>query len=327
MQGQDLRLFQLQCAPPGWRSQRFSKLFPPNSLRSLVYLQVKQEPLTASPSTISLANHWDSSTTCRQSNATPIINWPKSVSREYKTIVAYRASRHQIEYCYFRLREPLPAVNFIEGLPVLPGVVGSLPGAGACLPRGSPLVRDKSPSFFQNILRNIPGAHDYLASLLPAPKVELEGLLGKYYWFNDKHRQVILPLSVFKKNLELTTRMEGRRPLLVTVSFTTIELMCICRMIHVHVNQIVLVGPREGGSGQYEYLILSNWARFPIIGLVRNIRSFYKEHKDALENELEKEGFINDYTGSSSIHYADWSKCKPATPISYIRNVLSELFG
>ncbi|VDO91491.1 unnamed protein product [Heligmosomoides polygyrus] len=80
------------------------------------------------------------------------------------------------------LRQPLPTMNFMGGLPVVPGVLGSLPGAGACLPRGAPLVRDKSPSFFQNMIRNIPGVHDYLASLLPAPMVNIDALLGKYYW-------------------------------------------------------------------------------------------------------------------------------------------------
>ncbi|KIH58340.1 hypothetical protein ANCDUO_11455, partial [Ancylostoma duodenale] len=91
--------------------------------------------------------------------------------------------------------------------------------------------------------------------------------------------------------------------------------------------QIVLVGPRQGGTGQYEYVILSNWARYPVIGLVRDTRVFHNKYKERLEAELEKEGFINDYSGKSTMRYTDWSKCRPVTPVSYIQNVLNELFG
>ncbi|EFO96840.1 hypothetical protein CRE_17236 [Caenorhabditis remanei] len=87
-----------------------------------------------------------------------------------------------------KLKEPLPSMNLVDGVPVVPGLLGSLPGAGSCLPRGSPLIKDKSPSFFQNILRNIPGAQDYLASLLPAPKVDVKALYGKFQWVSGRER-------------------------------------------------------------------------------------------------------------------------------------------
>lgn len=241
-----------------------------------------------------------------------------------------------------KLRQPLPTMNFMGGLPVVPGVLGSLPGAGACLPRGAPLVRDKSPSFFQNMIRNIPGVHDYLASLLPAPMVNIDALLGKYYWAIDTpsvHNRFCATTeftptaqagnsSSFSLQEKFRTQNEdgGEK---VAFGYGIIH----AGRTYVYMQddpcpyQIVLVGPRKGGKGQYEYVILSNWARFPLIGLVRDIRVFYKKYKDQLETELEKEGFINDYSGSSGIHYADLSKCRPATPVSYIQNVLSELFG
>lgn len=71
-----------------------------------------------------------------------------------------------------------------------------------------------------------------------------------------------------------------------------------------------MIGPIDKKSGQYEYVIVSNWARFgivpysncmvyfrfPIIGLVRDIRVFYEKYKDAMEAELEKDGFMNGYS-------------------------------
>ncbi|KAK6056597.1 hypothetical protein COOONC_05899 [Cooperia oncophora] len=180
------------------------------------------------------------------SQSVGLINYLQTVQRNPNNQLAKKCVRERSackgdNHFLFWLREPLPTMNFMGGLPVVPGVMGSLPGAGSCLPRGSPLVRDKSPSFFQNILRNIPGAHDYLASLLPSPKVDSQALYGKYHWFNRLLTLEILPHSVYKKNFERKARMEGRR--------------------------------------------------------------------------------------SASIHYTDWSKCRPATPVSYIQNVLTELFG
>ncbi|PIO75850.1 hypothetical protein TELCIR_02086 [Teladorsagia circumcincta] len=200
----------------------------------------------------------------------------------------------------------------------------------------------KSPSFFQNILRNIPGAHDYLASLLPAPKVDSEALLGKYQWALDTpsvHNRFCATTefqptahagnsSSFSLQEKFRTQSEeGGEKVAFGYGILHNERTYVYMQDDPCPYQIVIVGPQKGGRGQYEYVILSNWARFPLIGLVRDIRVFYKKYKDQLEVELEKEGFINDYSGSASIHYADWSKCRPATPVSYIQNVLTELFG
>ncbi|CAB3400860.1 unnamed protein product [Caenorhabditis bovis] len=241
-----------------------------------------------------------------------------------------------------KLKEGLPKVNFIEGLPVLPGVVGSLPGAGSCLPRGSPLIKDKSPSFFQNMLRNIPGAQDYLASLLPAPKVDVKSLYGKFLWALDTpsvHNRFcavteFLPQaesgnsSAFslQEKFRAGSENSGEK---VAFGYGIIhnERTYVYMQDDPCPYQIVLVGPVNKQTKQYEYVILSNWARFPLIGLVRDLRVFYNKYKDRLENELYKEGFMNDMTGSSTIHYADWSKCRKASPINYITNVLTDLFG
>ncbi|CAD6188981.1 unnamed protein product [Caenorhabditis auriculariae] len=236
----------------------------------------------------------------------------------------------------------LPRVNFIEGLPVLPGVVGSLPGAGSCLPRGSPLVKDKSPSFFQNILRNIPGAQDYLASLLPSPKVNVKSLYGKFQWALDTpsvHNRFcsmteFLPQaeagnsSAFSIQEKFRSNSEsGGEKVAFGYGIIHKERTYVYMQDDPCPYQIVTVGPINDETNQYEYVILSNWARFPIIGLVRDLRTFYAKYKDQLEDQLDKDGFNNEITGNSNIHYADWSKCRPATPINYIQNVLADLFG
>ncbi|KHJ96140.1 hypothetical protein OESDEN_03901 [Oesophagostomum dentatum] len=240
------------------------------------------------------------------------------------------------------LREPLPTVNFMEGIPVLPGVMGSLPGAGSCLPRGSPLVRDKSPSLFQNMLRNIPGAHDYLTSLLPSPPVDINALMGKYQWAIDTptaHNR-FCATTEFQRTAQAgnsssfslqekfrTNSEEGGEKVAFGYGIIHKDRTYVYMQDDPCPYQIVLVGPRRAGTGQYEYIILSNWARYPLIGLVRDTRVFHNRFKEQLESELEKEGFINNYSGKSTMRYTDWSKCRPVTPVSYIQNVLSELFG
>lgn len=80
------------------------------------------------------------------------------------------------------MREPFPQVTLLDGVPAVPGIIGSFPGAGGCLPRQTPLVNQRSPSLFQNFLRFIPGAQDYLSNLVKTPAIDVRSLLGKYYW-------------------------------------------------------------------------------------------------------------------------------------------------
>ncbi|VDM74465.1 unnamed protein product [Strongylus vulgaris] len=237
-------------------------------------------------------NLLDLSTTSKESSAIPTINWRKSVSekgaRERRVRVAGK------------------------GIPVLPGVMGNLPGAGSCLPRGSPLVRDKSPSLFQNMLRNIPGAHDYLSSLLPSPNVDIDALMGKYQWAIDTptaHNR-FCATTEFQRAAQAgnsssfslqekfrTNSEEGGEKVAFGYGIIHKDRTYVYMQDDPCPYQIVLVGPRGGGTGQYEYVILSNWARYPLIGLVRDTRVFHNRYKEQLESELEKEGFINDYSG------------------------------
>ncbi|PAV73876.1 hypothetical protein WR25_16062 isoform D [Diploscapter pachys] len=259
-----------------------------------------------------------------------LINYLRTVQKDPK---------HNLES---KLKKPFDGMNFIEGIPILPGMTGNLPGAGACLPKGSPLIRDRSPSFFQNILRNIPGVQDYLVGMLPSPKVDVKALEGRYMWVLDtpSASNRYCPTTEFQVKADIEksyglTVQEKFRPngedSGEKVGFGYGIIHKDKTYIYIQDDpcpyQIVIMGPRNQRTGQYEYLVLSNWARYPIIGLARDIRHFYKHYKDEMENKLESAGLINDVTGNSNIRYVDWSKCKKATPLSYVQNVLTDLFG
>jgi hypothetical protein len=92
-----------------------------------------------------------------------------------------------------RLRNPIPSVALLDGVPVVPGLVGSIPGVGDCLPRNAPMFNRRSPSLFQDVLRNIPGAHDWLKSFLEVPDVDTASLMGRYYWVQSHPSKVSPP--------------------------------------------------------------------------------------------------------------------------------------
>uniref|UniRef100_A0A914RHI4 Lipocalin domain-containing protein n=1 Tax=Parascaris equorum TaxID=6256 RepID=A0A914RHI4_PAREQ len=132
-----------------------------------------------------------------------------------------------------RISEPLPQVTLLDGLPAVPGVVGSLPGIGGCLPAKMPLVSHTSPNFFQNFLRFIPGAQDYLVSLVETPNIDTKALMGKYQW-------IVSTAGVHDRYCPTTE------------------------------YQIIMIGPKNKISGQYEYIVLSNWAKYPTIAMARD---------------------------------------------------------
>lgn len=76
----------------------------------------------------------------------------------------------------------LPNIGGLPGVPVVPGLAGSFPGAGACLPKGTPLINPASPSFMQNLLRSVPGAQELLKSFQKIPFIEVERCMGKWFW-------------------------------------------------------------------------------------------------------------------------------------------------
>ncbi len=77
-------------------------------------------------------------------------------------------------------------------------------------------------------------------------------------------------------------------------------------------DQVIAVGPDNGwGLGQYEYIVLSNWAKYPVIGLAKNINTFYSHYKVDMERTLRRENYMNFLTDAfGSLQFLDWSQCR-----------------
>lgn len=75
-------------------------------------------------------------------------------------------------------------------------------------------------------------------------------------------------------------------------------------------DQIVSVGP-ESADGQYDYVLLSNWAKYPVFGMARDLESFFATQKTEVENMLRTNGYTNFFTDvMASVSVSDWSFCK-----------------
>uniref|UniRef100_A0A915KFR8 Lipocalin domain-containing protein n=1 Tax=Romanomermis culicivorax TaxID=13658 RepID=A0A915KFR8_ROMCU len=75
--------------------------------------------------------------------------------------------------------------------------------------------------------------------------------------------------------------------------------------------QVVATGPTSD-DGQYEYILLSNWAKYPVIGLTKSLTTFFTtQQKPSVENELRSHGYTNFFTDAlGSVSVMDWSYCK-----------------
>lgn len=49
-----------------------------------------------------------------------------------------------------------------------------------------------------------------------------------------------------------------------------------------------MTGP-VSASGQYEYVVLSNWAKYPLIGLARDVNHFFAHHRLHMEATLKEQ--------------------------------------
>uniref|UniRef100_A0A0M3HPM6 COesterase domain-containing protein n=1 Tax=Ascaris lumbricoides TaxID=6252 RepID=A0A0M3HPM6_ASCLU len=244
-----------------------------------------------------------------------------------------------------KISEPLPQVTLLDGLPAVPGLMGSLPGIGGCLPAKMPLVSQTSPNFFQNFLRFIPGAQDYLVSLVETPNINTTALMGRYQWIvstagvHDRY----CPTTEFKNLLE-----KGN-----TSSFSTVDSfheenakgpakvgfgygILHNQRAYIYFQedpcpyQIIMIGPQNMISGQYEYIVLSNWAKYPTIAMARDIGEFSAKYRNVLVERFKREGYIHelsDFVGNS-VNFVDWTQCKPLTPISFVSDIVNRfLFG
>uniref|UniRef100_A0A915BBZ1 Lipocalin domain-containing protein n=1 Tax=Parascaris univalens TaxID=6257 RepID=A0A915BBZ1_PARUN len=199
-----------------------------------------------------------------------------------------------------RISEPLPQVTLLDGLPAVPGVVGSLPGIGGCLPAKMPLVSHTSPNFFQNFLRFIPGAQDYL-NLLEKGNTSSFSTVDSFHEVNAKGpAKVGFGYGILHNQRAYIYFQEDPCP-----------------------YQIIMIGPKNKISGQYEYIVLSNWAKYPTIAMARDVGEFSAKYRNVLVERFKHEGFVG-----NSVNFVDWTRCKPLTPISFVSDIVNRfLFG
>ncbi|VDK85418.1 unnamed protein product [Litomosoides sigmodontis] len=218
-----------------------------------------------------------------------------------------------------RLWKTPSQVALLDGIPTVPSIIGSFPGIGGCLLYRTPFVSQRSPSLFQNFLRFIPGVQDYLSDLVKAPMVDLKSLMGKYYW-------VISTAGVHDRYCP-TTEFRNLANVGNTSTFSTMDSFRVIgplgapkvgfgygfmhnNKVYIYVQedpcpyQIVIIGPKNAESGQYEYIVTTNWAKFPLVAMTRDL------------------AIIGNW-----MHQVDWTNCKPLTPIAFISNIVNRFIG
>lgn len=55
-----------------------------------------------------------------------------------------------------------------------------------------------------------------------------------------------------------------------------------------------MIGPQNMISGQYEYIVLSNWAKYPTIAMARDIGEFSAKYRNVLVERFKREGYIHE---------------------------------
>uniref|UniRef100_A0A8R1TUL2 Lipocalin domain-containing protein n=1 Tax=Onchocerca volvulus TaxID=6282 RepID=A0A8R1TUL2_ONCVO len=280
-----------------------------------------------------------------------------------------------------RLRKPVPQVALLDGIPVVPGIIGSFAGAGGCLPRPMPLTSQHSPSLFQNFLRFIPGAQDYLSDLVKTPVVDLHSLVGKYYWVisttgvHDRYCPTTEYISVSSNSpllfsrynfvMKTTATVRNVAKVAKTSIFLTMDSFRVNnphgapkvgfgygiihdKKVYIYVQedpcpyQIVITGPKNAETGQYEYIVITNWAKFPLVAMARDLKQFKTHYRNELIQRFKNEGYIHKFSKLNHgripiiyfriignwMHEVDWTDCKPLTPIAFISNIIDRLiFG
>lgn len=83
------------------------------------------------------------------------------------------------------------------------------------------------------------------------------------------------------------------------------------------------MGP-ESNDGQYEYVILSNWAKYPVFGMAKDLDNFFTTQKTDVENILRTKGYTNFFTDiMASVSFSDWSYCKQTS--TNVGNVAADI--
>uniref|UniRef100_A0A1I8EGW9 Lipocalin domain-containing protein n=1 Tax=Wuchereria bancrofti TaxID=6293 RepID=A0A1I8EGW9_WUCBA len=60
--------------------------------------------------------------------------------------------------------------------------------------------------------------------------------------------------------------------------------------------QIVITGPKSTGSGQYEYIVITNWTKFPLVAMTRDLAQFNANYRNKLIQRFRNEGYIHEFS-------------------------------
>ncbi|KRY39471.1 Cullin-2 [Trichinella spiralis] len=198
-----------------------------------------------------------------------------------------------------------------KAAPTLAETAQNFPGFGACLPNGTPFFNHISPSVLQNMLRIFPGAQSFMRKMLPATRVHPKKLMGKWYW-------VLMTPAALSRHCAtsdyhgLVLSRNGTGTFATFDSFRDGSSYGLPKFGFGY-DQVVYTSSDYDEDDyntetQYNYVVLSNWARYPVIALAKNVEQFMMSDFEQLKNDLNRDGLHNKVTELlKSTELADWS--------------------
>ncbi|KRX14792.1 hypothetical protein T07_4714 [Trichinella nelsoni] len=198
-----------------------------------------------------------------------------------------------------------------KAAPTLAESAQNFPGFGACLPNGTPFFNHISPSILQNMLRIFPGAQSFMRKMLPATRIHPKKLMGKWYW-------VLMTPAALSRHCAtsdyhgLVLSRNGTGTFATFDSFRDGSSYGLPKFGFGY-DQVVYTSSDYDEDDyntetQYNYVVLSNWARYPVIALAKNVEQFMMSDFEQLKNDLNRDGLHNKVTELlKSTELADWS--------------------
>lgn len=58
----------------------------------------------------------------------------------------------------------------------------------------------------------------------------------------------------------------------------------------------MITGPKNTESGQYEYIVITNWTKFPLVAMTRDLAQFNANYRNELIQRLRNEGYIYEFS-------------------------------
>ncbi|KAL1232979.1 chloroplastic,Translation initiation factor IF-1 [Trichinella spiralis] len=239
-----------------------------------------------------------------------------------------------------------------KAAPTLAESAQNFPGFGACLPNGTPFFNHISPSVLQNMLRIFPGAQSFMRKMLPATRVHPKKLMGKWYWVlmtpaalsrhcatSDYHGLVLsrngtgtfATFDSFRDGSSYGLPKFGFGYGVISNDNQALVYMqsdpCPYQVVYTSSDYDE---DDYNTETQYNYVVLSNWARYPVIALAKNVEQFMMSDFEQLKNDLNRDGLHNKVTELlKSTELADWSVCEAKQTLKQmatqlIQNLLSK---